>query len=390
MVYIKCISRGKAGYPCFILLDTSGGIAYELSKTCSSYLEVIMSNQADVIKFLGEESRFFSPDDSIFRVGFDIIKEDYNFYVPRFFLQNSRSTKEQQKCNFEYNLNSLILDYAIELFYQIKKEGKVIDDERSFLHKLGRNPLRNLDRISAKVIFENKEAEIEIEFVKTVFKVKRFGDCLGIKIVGKHDRGIAAIEAIERFWLKDGSPSCPLSFVKSVASWFFIPTVDEGNGEIIDFLWAFDKLRTYFPAISWNDNPAESIIGAYKINHPIGVLVGNYYGISIFAKLVHTEVSNVEDPRHSECSDFANVKKWRRGNVYVLSDSKYRLDDCDGLALALTVKNSLPGGSDLIAVDFDNYQDQLDVKNAAAMIQMQLLCMMNSLQEEFNFKLKVK
>lgn len=349
-----------------------------------------MSNQADVVKFLGEESKLFFPSDSSFRVGFDFIAEDYNFYVPRFFLQNNRFTREQQRCDFEYNLNSLILDYAIELFYQIKKEGKVIDDERLFLYKLGRNPLKNLDRISTKVVLENKEVEITVEFVKTVFIIKRFGDCLGIKIKGKHDRGIAAIEAIERTWLKDGSPSCPQSFAKSISSWFFIPTITEGNSEIIDFLWAFDKLRTYFPAVSWNDNPAEAIIGAYKINHPVGVAVGNYYGISIFAKLVHAEVTDVEDIRHAKHPDLADAKKWRRGNVYVLPNSKYRLDDCEGLALVLTVKNSLPGGSDLIAEDFDNYQDQLDMKNAAAMIQMQLLCMMNSLQEEFNFKLKVK
>ncbi|EKE22086.1 MAG: hypothetical protein ACD_7C00056G0002 [uncultured bacterium] len=376
MVYIKCISKGKVGYPCLVLLDTSGGIAYELSKNSSSYLEVAMNKN----ELLSKEPKFFSLNSMPTIVGFKAVEESrYPFYIPNFFLGYMRKSEEERRIDFESTLRKFTAKYLAEWFKYMRTEKGGVKDGDDFLLKLSAiSDDISKSNIFSAVVSKKGSATFEVSANKSVFNIIRIGDCLGIKLEGEHKGGIAAIESMRADM---DTIFRPQLFMESISSW--IPLLGEGekngNGRIIDFSQVIEQLEISLPEISFGlrGEIVDGIVEAYKESGRKEFCVGDYCGIPIYARITHGE--NLDKTNIRSADYYSNdVRIWRSGNVHYLQHLNYRFKDANDLALVLSVRNSLPSWSSIDSIDdnFKNHEEQWHMKTVAAMINTQLQCML--------------
>lgn len=338
-----------------------------------------MAGQIGAQEFL-RESGLFSMNFSSLTVGFEAkVKDCYPFYIPNFFSRNARDGEKEMRDDFEKTFSTFIANYLIEWFkfMQTKKGG--IDNENDFLRKLStveRDIVKS--KIFTEVVLQKGRVMFEVSANRSCFNIMRFGDCLGVGFESEHKGGVAAIEVLRA---DIDSMFRPQLFMESISSWIPLPGRRErnNNDEIVDFSYIFDQLRTSLPDVTFSmkGEIVDGIISAYKESGRKEFCAGNYCGIPIYARITHGE--NLDKTNIRSANYYSNdVRIWREGNVQNLQNLEYRFKDAQDLALVLSVRNSLPSWSSIDSIDdnFENHEEQWNMKVVAAMINTQLRCML--------------
>jgi hypothetical protein len=167
----------------------------------------------------------------------------------------------------------------------IEAVNKTAFDENHFPDGLlGNNRLRFMTTEGWK-----HECSIFIGLSRTEWKLRRFGDCLGIRpvAIGRNNDELHedSVRVLERVLTTDGNR-------------YFFPFYRRVSVETRRYFRDFDMegelsdLRRYIPSIKWTDDATrlrkdlvEDFIGNHKSMN-CGVPVGSYFGLPIYAKLL--------------------------------------------------------------------------------------------------------
>lgn len=338
-----------------------------------------MTGKIGAQEFL-KESGLFSLNFSSFTVGFAAkVKDCYSFYIPNFFSSNTRDGEKEMENDFKKGLKSFIVNYLIEWFKYIKTTKKGAENEDDFLRKLSTVEQDIAEsKIFAKVVLQKGRETFKVPANNSCFNIMRLGNCLGVGIEGEHKGGIAALKAL---MANIDSMFCPQIFMESISSWIHLSGRRESNSndKIVDFSHIIDQLKTSLPdiAFSMKGEMADGIIEAYKESGRKEFCVGDYCGISVYARITHGE--NLDKTNIRSVDYYSNdVRIWREGNVQNLQGLEYKFKDAQDLALVLSVRNSFPSWSSMRSIDdkFENHKEQWNMKVVAAMINTQLRCML--------------
>ncbi|MFZ2153828.1 MAG: hypothetical protein WAV16_01240 [Candidatus Moraniibacteriota bacterium] len=331
-------------------------------------------------ELLSKEPNFFSLDSTFARVGFKATAERrYPFYIPNFFLGDSRKSEGERRSDFEITLTIFTAKYLVEWFKYMRKEKGGVKDEDDFLWKLSSisGDISKSDIFSI-IVLKKDRATFEVSANKSVFNIMKIGDSLGIKLEGEHKSGMFAIESMRA---NLDSMLLPQLFMESISSWIPLSGRCESNSndQIIDFSHMIDQLKISLPDITINGKGevTDGIIGAYKESGRKEFRVGDYCGIPVYARITHGE--NLDKTNIRSADYYSNdVRIWRAGNVQNFQGLEYKFKDAQDLALVLSVRNSLPSWSSIDSIDgnFKNHNEQCRMKIVAAMINTQLQCML--------------
>lgn len=338
-----------------------------------------MTDQISAQEFL-KESSLFSLSSLGFIVDFAVkVKDCYSFYIPNFFSRNTNSDEKEMENVFEKKLREFIANYLIEWFKYMKTKKNGIDNEDDFLRKVSAVEHDiSKNKIFAEVVLQRGRKMFEVSANKSCLNIMRFGNCLGVGFESEHKSGVAAIEALRT---NMNNMFRPQIFMESISSWIPLSGRRESNSndEIIDLYSIIDQLKTSLPGIIFHmkGEIVEGIIQAYKESGRKEFCVGNYCGITVYARITHGENLDRTNIRSANyCSNDARI--WREGNVQNYQDREHKFKDPQDLALVLSVRNSLPSRHSIDSIDdnFDNHAEQRNMMAVAAMINTQLRCMM--------------
>lgn len=340
------------------------------------------------------EARILSNQSSNFKVGYAVeLEEEYPFYISNVFFRHDK-THENMLERFGsvliWNIREYIYGWAE---YTRKKEGGIWDERVFFNEAFSFCKSIDIENIFSKIESGENPAKVKIQAAATTMQIKRFGDCLGIKITGlQKDSDHRAGLAVAKTMIRERANRVSLfEFFSKIENSIHLPGAGRTDNEywIVDFAWIFEKFNKYLPDIVWDseiNSLLEKIIQGYKDIQRDGVKVGSYYGLPLYFKLSHLDaVDKKKDIGHDNYYYPTNARIWREGNVHRNSNEKnpFAFRDSQELNLVIIVNNSLPWELDpTIDISSENHDEQFKIRDVGAMIYTQLCIMLKCIDIE--------
>jgi hypothetical protein len=221
-----------------------------------------------------------------------------------------------------------------------------------------------VEKVYLKVVQGKEYCDIHVLLNNSSLQVKRFGNCLGIRIVSEnskkdpHGTGTAILEQFTK------NTSSPVANFWHSAD-FIVPLLRrhrEPFSVIIDLDETYIRLVKSCPFVKWIPFPEfAKIIDAYKTKK--SVLAGKCQGISIMAEFIHYTNDEI-----------VKSEVYRRGNVRNFEDFLVTFSRGDDLCLKITANSGLPKNSfsTNVALDLDVSNLQSVLKDVASMLYFQL------------------
>lgn len=313
---------------------------------------------------------------------------EYSFSLPSCFLK-SRADRDidEEYLYFERRIVSFINRYLqcwLEQIQSNKDEAikwnwiEYFNVQAEYFYKFSlKEQYKNLS-------VRNRTIDIHVSPNQSVLRMCRFGDILVFNVTKeessytKHVSGTKAVLSLCRAHDPNSNQGV-YELIHNIQTSFSLPKKITGNrhDNNIDFNYIGCLLSSAAPYVDWNFIPS-NIIKSYVEDIEEGIIVGKYFDLPIYAKIVHVG-QNSSNP--------TSDKIWRRGNVTNVSDSIYQFKVLDNLQLTITIQSSLPYiycGGDYEGTQ-KTHREQFILLKAGTILATQLcsmiqnLCMINSI-----------
>ncbi|MBU4480114.1 hypothetical protein KKG48_01555 [Patescibacteria group bacterium] len=284
--------------------------------------------------------------------------------------------KDDEKENFSNHILPIIKDYIrVWIDENPSTEKKYIDRIWSGISDLYEkfNPGEIFNKISSG----HDWVDIPIGINNSVLRTKRFGNCIGFKVLqgdGIHKTGFEAMT----FMCDDRN--CSISpFIHRIECSIPILSKQHGENNSVDVYFhdiyqqlvdacrsiEWKTFQEWFPAlieqyqsVDWNTGTIDQ-----------GIVVGYQEGVEIQALIVH-----------SDEKEYQQKRQWRKGNVTVTSKGSCNFSYGDDLRLLLMAHSGLHGHNFFSDFDttIDIAQSQYCLNGVGAILYVQLCCMLKS------------
>lgn len=222
------------------------------------------------------------------------------------------------------------------------------------------------DRIKAGTV----TGDIDIPACNTKMRIKRFGDLLAFDVFSlkspdkRHINGVRALEALCRKECPDNNHGI-YELIKEVR--INIPLDGESKMHK-ELVCDFGLLCTFLSqALSWTEwnFDISALVSAYAEEPYKPLVIGEYQGFNLSAKLVHKQAGRKDTQRQT-------TPIWRKGNVQNVKNQQYRFTEGDDLLLQITIRSSLPELTDQTDRSFKYCAEQFRLADVVAIISVQL------------------
>jgi len=345
------------------------------------------------------KSRLFNPVTSDYAIYVKVNQlEKFRFWLSSCFpYGNDPDRKHDQLSCFKYKLIDFLKHYLISWVNLIEQDSK----NKAF-HWIGYSALLAdfFTSFDAKKYFDqvasgNKTVIIHIPPNSSQLTIRRMGDILAFNVskLGsestEHISGARAVKALCR--AEDSSNNQGVyELVRDVQVSFQLPyeyTENGGTETDVEFTSINVMLKTTLPYVTWYFDPP-TLVESYRDMGKDGVLVGEYFGLNVRARLVHNDTKGKDDITDERFSYGPRAKIWRQGNVVPLSNTKYRFLEGENLHLILTLTSSLPHSEyDQADVLLKARREQFLLANGGIILCTQLCSMMLNAYQAQSIKL---
>jgi hypothetical protein len=240
----------------------------------------------------------------------------------------------------------------------------------------------NLKKVLDRIYVELEHyASIIMPVSNANLVMKRFGDTLGLKLMGNNqnpnDMHVVGTKIFEDLCNRQPRPQLYMGeFLHSIECIIPLPRKHgENNSVSINFAKAFKAVKTACPYIDWRTTEefiANIMYGYMRPTDEERALAGVSLKsvLHVTAELVH----------HRGGADRQLSPQWRKGNVERLDEERYRFLDGQDLCLSLQVECPFPKTTFLqaIPVEMKVGKIQDDLRLAGATLYDQLRAMMNN------------
>ena len=297
---------------------------------------------------------------------------DYQFFLPNCFLNGSSGDEDLEY--FESQIKFFLKDYLLNWARKKEETEKDFDslgfgsEAISFFNGFNRKELFD------KIATGTDHSEIKVEPNNTIFKVKRFGDILGLGIKSAsgnpHKSDMATLS---RMCYREDPNTQMVSELRdrikvSISFAGICPDGEFGS----DF---FDKLRIALPYVSWRtDFRIDDFIERYKKVDDSDFIVGSYRGFNILMDLVHGDAKDEQDIKHVRHYNKDEARILRRANVDGSGD-KYHFKSRRDLVITFTLKSSLSNFMGGMDINFDAHEEQYRLVRVGSIFSSQLCSM---------------
>ncbi|MFA6992754.1 MAG: hypothetical protein WC269_05790, partial [Candidatus Gracilibacteria bacterium] len=285
---------------------------------------------------------------------------DYPFLVYDAF-SPSISRDDEAKCLRELLL-PIIRDYMEGWLESAKAAGKNPKD--AYRHFFQFPQEFDFSKAYKAIIDGKTSCDIHVSLNNSNFQIKRFGNCLGIRVMSLNGQGEIHVKGTTVMEQIANRPDSSIGFFWHRAE-FVVPLPKRhAEGSIaVDTEIVYRRLVRSCPLANWISMPEyfSAIADGYVSQEPI--TIGEQYGIDIQMQLVH-----------SRDHDSRKEKQWRRGNIVANNVSAIYFADGNDLCLSITIHSGLPKMCFLHAVDpgLDVCEGQFKLKDVASVIYLQL------------------
>ena len=307
---------------------------------------------------------------------------EYPFFI-KMFNQRGDGRKEELE-DFKVYINNLAVAYMEKW---ISKTEKKLQKDLYNLFNFQRDT--DLEKVFMLIVGGGyNPAEILFKVSNARMEMRRFGNCLGIRM--KANNGNGGPEEIH----KDGTAILETFCQEQVMHMQkFLRCIEcivplsrehgEKNSVIVDLCRTIEKIKTACPYIYWHDTGiawdsilttlTQELAYKYDLLSEIDVEAGSFQDEAapdLFLRLVHLE----ENSTNKQVS-------WRKGNIEELGDGKYRFLDGRDLCLSLKINGFFPRSITLreIATNLNVRSQQGKMLLAGATLYSQLCCMTTNL-----------
>ena len=277
-------------------------------------------------------------------VDLKIHRMDYPFLIRNAFF---KTALKREREDLEKILKTFVKSFLAEFFSSAIKAGEKLDmgkciDSLFGFHLDSEKIFKEISR------GEDKPATIFIPYCNANLEIKRFGNCLGVRIKSGNQRAeehCVGTRVLEEMCLEEDL--AVTEFCHSVECIIPLPKKSGGNNSInIDFFQVHRLLDKYCPDIRWHnkDKFSSSIITSYTRHSEYAsewIYAGNFCSdMEVSVKLIHHKASSEK-----------NAMQWRKGNLTESGDGKYLFADGGDVYLSILFSDRFPMSTFLKSID---------------------------------------
>lgn len=307
---------------------------------------------------------------------------EYPFFIQMFY--QTGDGRKAELGDFKAYINTLAIAYMEKW---ISRTEKKLQQDLYSLFNFQRDT--DLEKVFERIVDGgHAPAEILFKVSNARMEMRRFGNCLGIRMKANNLTGGA--EEIH----KDGTAILETFCQENVMHMHkFLRCIEcviplsreqgENNSVIVDLHRTIEKIKTACPYIYWHDAGiawgsilnilTQELTYKYASSSEIDVEAGSFQDEAapdLFLRLVHLEENSMN-----------KQVPWRKGNVEELGDGKYKFIEGRDLCLSLRIKGFFPWGITIKEIDttLDVRSQQSKMLLAGATLYSQLCCMTTNL-----------
>ncbi|MDD2934880.1 MAG: hypothetical protein PHX25_00200 [Candidatus Pacebacteria bacterium] len=309
-------------------------------------------------------------------VGLKTCEMDFPFRTGAIFFENLKN--QDEKADTVRAIKSIVKEYMLNWInenpdFEKKNRNRVLSGIFDFASCF------NIDNLLDKICSGEKTAEISVPMNGSFFYIKRFGNCLGFRVLSDsgniHNTGVQTILNM----CKEKDP-CVYKFFHRIECSIPVPMEHRSENSVeVDFCEIFRKLSVSCPCIQWK--PLQSFFSdlteqyiSVTWNDGVtkdGTIVGFKDGVEIHALIIHKEKNDPEKP------DYRKTKQWRKGNIAFVGSTKCNFSDGGDLRLLLMAHSGIKNWGDF-NISANVSQKQYHLRMVGGTLYTQLCCMLAS------------